>query len=182
VETILLLNEHEYTVFPLSSFALTVASGSTRRIQQHFIGALVVYQDGSVFRINGINFIDLWGATIWRKVFSFVNGGTRRILVDLHREENLGFKEVQRLIIDHLHRNPSVLSDFFEENLSLELVVGQVSKASTFPELFNALRVGPPEDQLDILSAPGRQLTLIELLALSVVLAIAIGTMVKWTR
>ncbi|MDO3620326.1 hypothetical protein Q3O98_04365 [Ralstonia pseudosolanacearum] len=56
VQTVLVLNDRARTVLPYSTDAFKVATGPGSRVLSHHLDELVVYPDGSVFRLEAIQF------------------------------------------------------------------------------------------------------------------------------
>ncbi|MDQ1923144.1 hypothetical protein [Massilia pseudoviolaceinigra] len=155
-ETVLLLNQQEQTVHPHSSDAFKLSSGSKHKLLRRHLGTLVVYRDGSVSRIEGIQFCELDGKTIVGKVLSFFNGPWRRIAVTLRPLPDFPFEEVRRLVAEYIRRHPESLG-YLEDSEKPELVrqpekmAELVERSSDCAELFTVLCVPRPEDALDLL-------------------------------
>jgi hypothetical protein len=151
-QAVLLVNEHAGTVLPYSTEAFQVSTGPTRRVLERYLNSLVVYRDGSVSRLEAIHFLGLWGANVWQRAFSFVNGGTRRISVSLRPHRVTSFEDTRTLIVDCVRRHPEVIEQYFEQSAAPEAVTALAGRAATCDELFDALGVPRPENSLDSLT------------------------------
>lgn len=153
VQSVLLLNQQEGTVIPYSTAAFDVADGRKSRVLQKYLGALVVYRTGLVSRIEGIQFLGYWGRNFWQRAFSFANGGTRRIALT-QRSVTIPLTDVRELVVAALRRHPDVIAYFQgdeDDERDAAAMIETVAKSSTFEDLFQALGVGDPQDQLDTL-------------------------------
>jgi len=151
-QAVLLINEHAGTVIPYSTEAFQVSTGPMRRVLDRYLGSLVVYRDGSVSRLEGIRFLGLWGANIWQRAFSFANGGTRRISVELSPRRISTLEETRRLVVQCVSRHPEVIEQYFEQRAAAETVIASAMRAATYAEIFEALGVPKPENCLDSLT------------------------------
>jgi hypothetical protein len=149
---VLLVNERAGTVLPYSTWAFQVSTGPTKRVLERYLDSLVVYRDGAVFRLEGIQFLGLWGANIWHRAFSFVNGGTRRIAVKLSPRRAFSFEETRKLVVECVRRHPEVIEQYFEQSAERDTVVASVERAATYDELFGALGVPSAKNCLDSLT------------------------------
>src|SRR5262245_34976223 len=61
----------------LSTAAFSISGRSKKRIEKRYLGATVIYRDGSIRKISGINFRGRWGDSIAMRLFSTVNGNHR---------------------------------------------------------------------------------------------------------
>ena len=150
-QSVLLLSEQDGTVLPYSTGAFLVSSGPMRRVLQMYVGALVVYRDSSVSRLDGIQFLGLWGNNAWERAFSFANGGVRKIAVTFRPLPNFSFEEIRRLTVECVRRHPEVLESYFGKTNTVEEILNLLHRSSTCEELFEALDVPAPEDALDSL-------------------------------
>ncbi|MEF2252977.1 hypothetical protein [Ralstonia solanacearum] len=152
VQTVLVLNERARTVLPYSTNAFKVSTGSKSRVLYHHLGELVVYRDGSVFRLEAVHFYGYFGERIWQRVFSFANGGIRQISVKFGRVGDFNCDEIKRRILDFIQLNPALIDQYFKEGVDFESTIGRVKSAMNCMELFDALEVPAPQDSLDLLS------------------------------
>jgi hypothetical protein len=150
--SVLLINERVGVACAYSTFAFHVSEGSPRRVLENHLGDLVVFRDGSVSRIEAIQFLGYWGETFWARVVSFANGGVRWISVTLRAVPDIDIREVCRITVECLNRHPEVIERFFDNEAEVATVVQSVMAASTGSELFDALGVPEPQDALDILA------------------------------
>ncbi|WP_316185936.1 MULTISPECIES: hypothetical protein [unclassified Bradyrhizobium] len=149
-QTVLLFDQRAGSVLPYSSDAFRVSSGAKKRVLRHCAGTIVVFRNGTVARIESIQFIALWGASIWRRIFSLINGGTRRISVRMSTVSNLGFEDVRQLAAEYVGKNPKLIEHYFDK--APEIALSEVVLSSSYAELFDALGVPAPSDCLDALS------------------------------
>jgi hypothetical protein len=150
-ETVLLLNEVERKILPLSTCALNVSIGPKKKVLRQ-LRSLVVFRNGSIFRIDGIDFNGFFGSTIGRRLFSAVNGGVREISVHLSPASDVSLQDILRIAIEHLEANPEVIEDYFSENAATSLTLEKGNSIRTVSELFDSLQVPAPEDVIDFLS------------------------------
>jgi hypothetical protein len=151
-QSLLLLDERAGTVLPYSSNAFMVSTGPKQRVLQRYLGVLVVDRAGSVWRIDGIRFLGLWGESVWNRAFAFANGGTRRISVSRRLLAHFDFEQIRSFAIECLRQHPEVIQQYFDEGVVREKVVEQVRLSSTCAELFDALGMPSPENCLDSLT------------------------------
>jgi hypothetical protein len=85
-------------------------------------------------------------------MFSFANGGTRRIAVDLDPEYDFNFEEIRKLIVECVSRHPEVMQQYFENNTSPATVAAKLGRTATCGELFDVLGTPRPENALDSLT------------------------------
>jgi len=149
---VLLINERASTVLPYSTTAFQVSTGPTSRVLERYLDSLVVYREGTVCRLEGIQFLGLGGANVWQRVFSFANGGTRRITVKLSSQRVPTLEETRKLVAECVHRHPEVIEQYFEQSAAPETVAASVERAATGNEIFYALGVPRPENCLDSLT------------------------------
>lgn len=150
-QSVLLFDEKESILLPFSTDGFNVSTGRKGRVLQRYLGTIVVYRDGSVSRIEGIRFLGLWGVGLCRKVFSFINGGTRRISVTLSPLPGLQFHDVRQLAVEYCGKRPELIEQYFESAVP-ELALDRVKASSTYAELFDAVGVPAPLNCLDSLS------------------------------
>ncbi|MGJ4946248.1 hypothetical protein ACQR1W_37225 [Bradyrhizobium sp. HKCCYLS1011] len=150
--TVLLFDERAETVLPYSSDAFNVSTGLKERVRQRYLGVMVLDRDGTVCRIDEIHFEHLWGANIWRRMFSFMNGGTRQISVIMSRLDGMGFNEMRQRALAYIRKHPELVEQYFDKTAPEE-ALNQAASSSTCPELFDALGVPEPFNCLDSLSA-----------------------------
>ncbi|WP_139024931.1 hypothetical protein [Bradyrhizobium sp. STM 3843] len=149
---VLLFDERAETVLPYSSNAFNVSTGLKERVRQRYLGVMVLDRDGTVCRIEEILFEHLWGASIWRRMFSFINGGTRQISVTMSQLVGMGFNEMRQHAVEYVRKHPELIEQYFDK-ASPEEALSQAASSSTYPELFDALGVPEPLNCLDSLSA-----------------------------
>ncbi|MGJ4945018.1 hypothetical protein ACQR1W_30945 [Bradyrhizobium sp. HKCCYLS1011] len=137
-------------MLPYSTNAFTISDGPKKRVLL-FFGAIVVYRDGSVSRIENIEFLGLWGSNILRKAISLMNGSTRRISVTLRPRPEFRFEDVRQRTVEYLGKDPDLLEQYFDQEEDPEPVLDRVKRSSTYEELFDVLEVPEPTDCLDIL-------------------------------
>jgi hypothetical protein len=151
-QAVLLINERDGTVLPYSTDAFRVSTGPTIRVIERYVGSLVVYRDGSVSRLEAIQFLGLWGANIWQRILSFANGGTRRISVTLSPKSVSSFEDVRNLIAECVRQHPEVIELYFEQSAVAETVADLVGRTTTCEQLFEVLGTPTPENSLDSLT------------------------------
>jgi len=149
---VLLINERAGTVLPYNTDAFQVSTGPTKRVLERYLHSLVVYRDGSVSRLDAIQFLGLWGKNALQRALSFANGGTHRISVNLSPELSSNFDATRKLVVECISRHPEVIEQYFEQSAAPAAVAAAVGRAATWDEIFDALGVPSPEDALDSLT------------------------------
>nr|CBJ54600.1 conserved protein of unknown function [Ralstonia solanacearum CFBP2957] len=152
VQTVLVLNDRARTMLPYSTEAFKVSTGSRSRVLDRHLDALVIYRDGSAFRLEDIQFEGLWGDRLWQRGFSFANGCVRRISVTLRRLENFAYEKIQRQILEYVQLNPTLIDLYFKEGADSSSIAEHVRGAMNCRALFDVLEVPAPQHALDSLS------------------------------
>ncbi|ALF91032.1 hypothetical protein RSUY_47300 (plasmid) [Ralstonia solanacearum] len=152
VQTVLVLNDRARTVLPYSTEAFKMSTGSRSRVLDRHLDALVVYRDGSAFRLDAIQFEGLWGNRLWQRGFSVANGCVRQISVTLRRLESFAYETIQRQILEYVQFNPTLIDLYFKEGADPSSVAEHVRGAMDCRALFDVLKVPAPQDALDSLS------------------------------
>ncbi|WP_315783590.1 MULTISPECIES: hypothetical protein [unclassified Bradyrhizobium] len=150
--TLLFFDERRETILPYSSDAFKVSTGPRERVLERYLGVIVLDRDGTIWRIDEIRFEHLWGESRWRRIFSFVNGGTRKISVTLRQAPEIRFNEMRQRAVDYITKRPELIEQYFDKTDPGQ-TVSQAARSSTASELFDALGAPAPLDCLDALIA-----------------------------
>jgi hypothetical protein len=138
-------------MLPVSSFAFGVSSGPKRRVERMYKDSLIIYCDGAVRKIGQVNFLGYYGTTIGRRLLSAANGGIRRITVDLVDQPQAKLADIKSMLKKGLQEDRKLAEPFFDASDPLPDVNQRIDAAGNCAEIFEALRMPPPEDALDIL-------------------------------
>ena len=149
-ETVLLVDA-KGKLLPVSTSAFQISSGPKRRVEQSYNQSTVIYRNGSVKKINRIDFLGYWGATAGRRLLSAANGGVRRIALDLTDQPQITLDEVKRIVCRELPEDRKLADPYFGAADPLSDVIRRVSEATTSAELFDAIGMPLPQNALDIL-------------------------------
>jgi hypothetical protein len=154
-ETVLSKLPHERGLSILSTFAFSVSEGPKRKIEARYIGSLVIRRSGLVERIDHIDFLELWGGTFWRKLFSAINSGTRRISVHLSPQPQIGLSAIRQFVLEYLPEDRNRPEPYLESVQPLEVLVRRVQEAKSVSDIFDLIGVPAPENTLDVLCCKG---------------------------
>ena len=148
-ETVLVLDARGQFL-PMSTQALTLSDAAERRIEELYLGAVLIYRNGEVRRIDQIEFDGPWGDTIWRRLLSALNK-VRRITVQLADLPSYTLSEIKEIVSAGLSRDSQLPDPFFRLTAPLPEVLGLVDSATTCEEIFTAIGVPEPRNALDSL-------------------------------
>jgi hypothetical protein len=149
-ETVVLL-DIKGKLLPVSTFAFGVSSGPKRRVEQRYKDSLIIYRDGTVKKIGRINFLGYWGATFGRRMLSAINGGIRRVALDLTDQPQIKLDDIKSILRKGLAEDRKLAEPFFDASEPLPEVMRRIDTAINNAEIFDALQVPSPENALDIL-------------------------------
>jgi hypothetical protein len=71
-ETVLLFDSQKRLI-PASTSAFKISHGPKRQIDQLYKDSLIIYRNGTVRKIDRIEFLGFWGATIGQRLLSAAN-------------------------------------------------------------------------------------------------------------
>jgi hypothetical protein len=149
-ETVLLFDSQKRLI-PASTSAFKISHGPKRQIDQLYKDSLIIYRNGTVRKIDRIEFLGFWGATIGQRLLSAANGGIRRVELDLTDAPQGTLERIKGILCDGLTKDRELVEPFFSAADSLPDVLRRVNEATTCAEIFDAIRMPSPEDALDIL-------------------------------
>lgn len=141
--------ENEKAIIPLSSTAF-VATQSSRRLLERYLGALVIDKDGHVSRIARIEIDGPWGQSFARKVLSVLTGA-RAVEVHFQPSAKIGLVELKGLICEYLRFDQERGDPYLPQMEPLDVVTKKIEAASSTLEIFKAINVPEPDDALDVL-------------------------------
>jgi hypothetical protein len=145
-EVVILIISNSNLVIPIHIDAFTVADGPKNRINEKYIGSLVLYPDGSVFVIKKIIVKGLYGNSFFSKFFSFLNSNWE---IEVRREKiELTFGNLIDCVVSNLN-NKSI--SFFNIDISQAEAIKLVRCVKSVEDLFKVLNVNDNEDFLDVL-------------------------------
>src|SRR6266513_3620300 len=137
-------------MLPISTEAFSVSQGSKQKILKAYAGATIIYRNCAVYKIERIDFLGYWGNSFLSKLFSAVNGGTRRIEVHLLAAPR-NLDDVKRLVLGYLPEDRKIPEPFFPATQPLEEVMRRINGAASCSEIFDILNVPSAENALDAL-------------------------------
>jgi len=146
-ESTLMIMRDEKNTYPLSTYAFTVSQSSKRKLNQN-VGALIVYRNGSVKRIKGIERLGFYGSKISEKVSSAL-WGVHSIKTQLEDVE-ISFPELRKLIIEVIELDSQGEDPSFEI-ADIEQTIAAISTADNTAEILDLIELPTPEDCLDVL-------------------------------
>lgn len=148
-ETLLMIIENEKAIIPLSSTAF-VATQSSRRVLERYLGALVIDMGGHASRIAHIQMDGPWDQSFARKVLSVLTSA-RAIEVHFQPSAKIGLVELKRLICEYLRFDQERDDPYLPQMEPLDVVIKKIEAASSTSEIFKIINVPDPDDALDVL-------------------------------
>lgn len=149
-ETLLLVSERDAEVIPISPMALKMASGSRARVRRRSVGALIMGRRGVVRRIESVEFVGPLGEGAWKRLFSLLNSDWA-IAPVLSPPLPLELEAVKALLARCLEVDARRPEPYLAPERGLESMLMGLAAAKTMVEVFEVIRVPPPEDSLDLL-------------------------------
>lgn len=142
--TVLLLLPSTRQMFPLSTAALSQAQASRKKLETDYQDAYLLDADGSVCRIEGITVLGPWGQGWARQILSRLTQGWR-ISVALSAPQTWELERLRTLVLDCLSKPRD------DDEAPVAEAAQRVRQAATARDVFQALRLPPPQEALDVL-------------------------------
>lgn len=142
---VLLLLPSQGRLFPMSTAALIVSQGKPERLESDHRDALILEPDGTVKRFSRIDILGTYGATLSRKLLSWL-AREKCISVTLV-PISVELSELKRIVIDCVRRGY-----WEDEDLTpaeIDRIVRKVDSTRDAQALFRTLNLGRLEDALD---------------------------------
>lgn len=149
-ETALLILEREQKIIPLSTSAFQVAQRSSREIKDLYTGAIVIYRNGDIQRIDSIEIKGPAGNNTLRKILNVLSG-TWQIVVKFSPPIKQSLEETKNLILRFITYDRELAESFLPSSKSLATITAEIKNCASCSELFDVLEVPSPEDALDVL-------------------------------
>lgn len=147
--TLLLILPAKKEMFPLSTAALTRAQASRRELANDYRDALVLDRDGTLRRIERIEVVGPWGNSVGRKLLSRLTDAWQ-IAVRLSEPLPWQLAELKQLLADCINAHGN-MGDPETDEASRQRIAAAVLAASSADQIFDVLKVPPPEEALDVL-------------------------------
>ena len=149
-QTTLMIDERQREIIPLSTHAFEHAQGNVSRIRAKNIGTKILFRNGLVRELQGIEVLGPDGGGIVPRLVSMVTRSWR-INTTLSKPVDISLAELKKKIVelallDSDRASPYLCAPSMAQNLP-QLIEACESCA----EIFDVLRVPPPGDALDIM-------------------------------
>src|SRR5688572_17061211 len=141
-EVSLLIDPDRSGCYPLSTRAFHVAQATRRELKKN-IGSLVLFRNGEVRRIEGVRAVSLHGESAFQKALSALNS-CWNIEVDFSEPLKMSLTELKSLLL-------RCLDQYVELREERDAIRQDIQSAVDTERLFEALRLPPFEDCLDVL-------------------------------
>ena len=146
IQSTLMLLKKEGVIYPLSTHAFTVAQSSQYELHR-YVGALFLYRDGKVKKINAIVRNGYYGNSFSEKIKS-VLFGAYNIDTEL-KEVEISFSELVNTVVDLVLVDSRKEDPVFASENTGELI-DKITLANDTSQIFDLLLIPEPKDCLDV--------------------------------
>lgn len=147
-ETVLLMIGAPLKVFPMSTVALTQAQAPQKNLQAEYHGARILFNDGTLRKIENVAVLGPYGENWLRRIFSRLTNGWQ-VAVSLSDPYGENTKKLAREITEAL-TNLWTLDEELDET-ERHSIISSINQSSTGKQIYDALRLPSPSDALDVL-------------------------------
>jgi hypothetical protein len=149
-ETVLLILERERKIIPLSTSAFHVAQRPRKEIQDLYPGAVVIYRNGDIRRIDSIEINGPAGDSTLSKILNTLSG-TWHVVVNFSSPIKQSLEETKSLILKFATYDRELVEPFLPSSKPLATITAEIESCASCSELFDVLETPNPEDALDVL-------------------------------
>jgi len=147
---VLLVDSDKVGLVPLSLRALEVSQDGAASLNSKYEGAMLLYDDGSVRKIEKVVRLGLYGDSIGRKLLSALTS-VFSIQVELSDAETMPLSEFKSLIIELTRKDARLEEPALPHSKSIEETIGSIRASESFTSVFDAIEMPGDEDCLDAL-------------------------------
>jgi hypothetical protein len=141
--------ERQREMIPVAPAAFTRAQATAQELQS-YQGALVISRGGRVVPVERVETRGFWGSSFFQRMTSALSG-TREIRVQFGPPKSMTLDEFKRLVITYLDYDRERGDPYLPQADPAAVVSERVMSASTFEQVFEAIRVPELEHCLDVL-------------------------------
>lgn len=118
-ETVLVVTS-DRQLLPMSTAGFTVSEGAPRHVASVYVDALVIYRNGTVRKIDRIDFLHYFGKGRLMRLLSFMNGGIRSIAVTMSDVSGFDLQTAKQLILEILQKDEERTALLFDDERPIE--------------------------------------------------------------
>ena len=149
-ETVLLILERERKIIPLNTSAFHVAQRPKEKIQDLYVGAVVIYRNGDIRHIASIAIDGPAGHSIVSRILSTLSG-TWQVVVAFSPPIIQSLEQTKSLILHFVTYDRELVEPFLPSSKPLATLTAEIAGCASVAELFDVLEIPRPEDALDVL-------------------------------
>jgi len=147
---VLLVDRDRASLVPLSLRALEVTQDREAALNDKYIGAMLLFDNGTVRKIEGIETLGLYGDSMGRKILSLLTS-VFSIRVELSDAGTLPLAEFKNLIVELIRMDADLDEPALPHTKQIDETSRNIEEASTYKSIFDVIEMPRDEDCLDAL-------------------------------